>query len=404
MALRAALAYPALNASLEDPDRYLPLSQTLARGEGLKHDGKPTAYRPPLYPLLLAPLVRVLPAARLGWGIATFHVVLGGLTVWFCLSTARAWGYTGWRYALTGIWVGFDPVLIAQVRSVMTETLAACLAACVLWTAVRLSRSAARQSICWPLGCGIAGGLAVLCRPSSAPGFLLFLPALCTRERRWALGPCLLGFLLTLAPWALRNQWALGAPIWTTTHGGYTLALANNDAYYDDVVLGPPGAVWGGPRQQRWFESITDQTRTLGEPGADRWLRGQAIHTMRQRPAVFVRATWQRMLRFWGLAPSGAVYPDRVRWLCAIWTLPLWLCLAAALLHPRAWRWPAWTATAQIVGLTLVHAAFWTDLRMRAPLAPAIALLASSVLATPSLRHWRPSHPIQPSDHGSIPS
>ncbi len=43
-------------------------------------------------------------------------------------------------------------------------------------------------------------------------------------------------------------------PIWTTTHGGYTLALANNRQYYADVLDGPPGAVWSGPNQAAWVD------------------------------------------------------------------------------------------------------------------------------------------------------
>ena len=39
-----------------------------------------------------------------------------------------------------------------------------------------------------------------------------------------------------------------GVPVWTTTHGGYTLALANNEVYYRDVLNGSPGAVWTGRR------------------------------------------------------------------------------------------------------------------------------------------------------------
>ena len=49
-----------------------------------------------------------------------------------------------------------------------------------------------------------------------------------------------------LAPWAVRNALVLGEPVWTTTHGGYTLALANNEVYYRDVLGGSPGQVWYG--------------------------------------------------------------------------------------------------------------------------------------------------------------
>ncbi len=33
-----------------------------------------------------------------------------------------------------------------------------------------------------------------------------------------------------------------GEPVWTTTHGGHTLALANNPVYYAEVVNGPAGS------------------------------------------------------------------------------------------------------------------------------------------------------------------
>ena len=41
----------------DDPDNYLPLARSLAAGDGFMLKGRPTAYRPPLYPLMLAPLI-----------------------------------------------------------------------------------------------------------------------------------------------------------------------------------------------------------------------------------------------------------------------------------------------------------------------------------------------------------
>ena len=38
--------------------------------------------------------------------------------------------------------------------------------------------------------------------------------------------------VLVLSPWMIRNLLVFGEPVWTTTHGGYTLALANNPVYY----------------------------------------------------------------------------------------------------------------------------------------------------------------------------
>ena len=67
---------------LEDPDNYLRLARRLAEGRGFAWNGRPTAYRPPLYPLLLVPLVAALADGKpLGLGIAVLHAALGAATV-----------------------------------------------------------------------------------------------------------------------------------------------------------------------------------------------------------------------------------------------------------------------------------------------------------------------------------
>ncbi len=47
------------------------------------------------------------------------------------------------------------------------------------------------------------------------------------------------------------------------------------------------------------------------------------------------------------------------------------------LFQPAVWSWPRIAAPLAILGLTIVHAFYWSDLRMRAPIVPAIALIAS---------------------------
>ena len=148
--------------------------------------------------------------------------------------------------------MALDPVLVAQARAVMTETLAAFLVAATLAALTVPGRRRARRSG------GLGFGLAALCRPS-------LLPAAGAGGRGGpAAGPggwrdalrtaavLVAAAVATLAPWAWRNARIFGEPVWTTTHGGYTLALANNPTYYAEVLDGPPGAVWSGPNQRRW--------------------------------------------------------------------------------------------------------------------------------------------------------
>lgn len=361
---------------LEDPDNYLPLARSLASGEGFSLDGRLTAYRPPLYPLLLAPLARVL-GPRIAWGVAGLHLVLGALTTGLAFQTARRWGLSPGRSLAAAAVVAVDPVLVSQSGAVMTETLAAALNALILVSLTAPGRLG-------PTLGGFGFGLSALCRPSAWPVLGLsalasmMLPPLPLRER--ALRTTLLVGLAvaTAAPWAWRNKSAVGEAVWTTSHGGYTLFLANNRVYYDEVVNGPPGAVWTGDNQWRWWDSVNRSARGLSEPEADRLFRREALRVMADRPGDFAWATVARLGRFWGLAPSGAVYPWGFRALTAAWTLPLWMALARGLASPRTRAWPGVVAVAMILGLTLVHALYWTDMRMRAAAIPAVALVAAT--------------------------
>ena len=83
--------------------------------------------------------------------------------------------------------------------------------------------------------------------------------------------------VVVLSPWMIRNVMVFGEPIWTTTHGGYTLALANNPVYYDDVLHGPPGRVWTGHDQWLWWDSVNRATAGMTEPQADRYLKQHGL-------------------------------------------------------------------------------------------------------------------------------
>lgn len=375
VALRLGLMGLARGA-FDDPDNYLPLARSVAAGQGFVLNGRPTAYRPPLYPILLAPIVRVL-GDRPDLGIAVLHLILGAATVGLTALAARRWGVSPWRAAAAAWIVALDPVLAWQARSVMTETPSAALVAAILASLADPRRKSDVLS-------GVLLGLAGLCRPSLLPAGLLTLPALAAladglvwaRLRRALVISAVV--LVVLAPWALRNALLFGEPVWATTHGGYTLALANNEVYYRDVLLGPPGRVWTGDDQWRWWDSVNRATSGMTEPQADRFLRDGVVRLARQRPATFLSACLDRLGRFWSPAPAGAVYGRAVRLATAAWTVPLWIALALGLWRRGLWRWPAITAPIQLIGLSLVHSLYWTDLRMRAPILPAIALIAAT--------------------------
>jgi 4-amino-4-deoxy-L-arabinose transferase-like glycosyltransferase len=362
--------------AFDDPDNYLPLAQSLASGDGFVLKGRATAYRPPLYPLMLAPMVASTGEASF-IGIALLHLALGAGTVWLTATAARGSGLSRNRALFAAVIVACDPLLVWQSRSVMTETPTAFLLA--------LGFAGLCRPGTWGPALGGAGlGLAALCRPSVLPGTLLTIAAAAiarpgsSTARLVRAGLMGSAVLIVLSPWMIRNFVQFGEPIWTTTHGGYTLALANNPVYYREVLDGPPGRVWTGHDQWIWWDSVNRTTTGMSEPQADRYLRDEALKLARAEPASFGRASLARLAHFWAVAPAAAVYPAPARWATLIWTIPLFLALAIGLFQPRAWAWPQVCAPLAILGLTMVHAFFWTDLRMRAPIVPAIALVAAA--------------------------
>jgi hypothetical protein len=361
-------------AAFDDPDNYLPMARSLATGGGFAFKGRPTAYRPPLYPLLLVPAI-----ATGGWerpGIILLHLGLGAGAIWLTSAATRGFGLSPPRGLAAAFVVACDPVLVWQCRSVMTETPAAFLMAATL---AGLARGDRRGAILGGAGFGLAG----LCRPSLLAGATLTIlaglvaPPGRPGERVARSVLVTMAVALVLLPWMIRNLVVLGDPIWTTTHGGYTLALANNPVYYREVLDGPPGRVWTGEDQRRWWDSVNRETAGMTERQADRYLRAGVWRLARQRPRDFLRASLARLGHFWGVAPAASVYPALARSVTMAWTVPLWAAMLLGWAH-RAFRsWPGAAAPVIVVGLTMVHAVFWTDLRMRAPIVPAIALIAS---------------------------
>jgi 4-amino-4-deoxy-L-arabinose transferase-like glycosyltransferase len=371
--LRAAVMVRG-SGSFDDPDNYLPMARSLGSGQGFSFRGRPTAYRPPLYPLILVPAIWM--GRWQAWGIGLLHLGLGAGTVWMTASAAGGFGWSRRRAMAAALIAACDPVLAWQSRSVMTETPAAFLVAASL---AGLGRGGRRSAI---LG-GVGFGLAALCRPSLlAAAALTTLAALLAppdplRERIRRAGSLTLTIALVLSPWMIRNLVVLGHPIWTTTHGGYTLALANNPVYYREVLDGPPGRVWTGEDQFRWFDSVNRETTGMTEHQADRHLQAAVWRLARERPRDFARATLARLGHLWSVAPAASVYSTLARWATIAWTVPLWAALGLGLFRRSLWSWPRVAAPMVVLGLTLVHALFWTDLRMRAPIVPAIALIAA---------------------------
>ena len=206
-----------------------------------------------------------------------------------------------------------------------------------------------------------------------------------------------LGTVLVVSPWVIRNSLAFRTPVLNTTHGGYTLLLGNNPAFYREVVRQPHGTVWDGshgPGQAEWLESVQQEMRDSGISGEvdeDRWMTRRAMNHIADEPGLFLQACWLRIRRFWGTTPlvdkpgnSSSVLLTLVR----TSYIGLFIAFAFGLVTIIRQKRGEFVPGLLMVGsFVTVHTVFWTNTRMRAPVTPIIAVIA--VLAVSSLvKQW----------------
>ena len=352
---------------------------------------KPTAYRPPLYPCLLAVtnlgLKQVSPLR-----VAVLHWLLGVGTVGLAWLAAGRLGLR-WGAFLAAVLVMCDPILLNQSALVMTETLATFLATLAVWAWLRL----VDRPNWWNAALvGASIGLAALCRPTFLPWLaMLVLLLLAVRGAGESLQSFLMRVrysvvisavaLLVVSPWIVRNQRRFGKPMVATTHGGYTILLGNNPAYYDYLQRGDHSVTW--PASDPRFQEILPQP---GPPVSDEFAydattKRLAHKAILAQPRMFLRASLDRVFQLWNPLPhrtslSPSVGRELLRFATCAWYVVVFGAAVMGMVKLRgrllslSWLGPLLLC----LTFTLMHSVYWSNLRMRAPLMPVVALLAAA--------------------------
>lgn len=493
--VRGSVLWIGFNQLLDDPDAYDAIARTLsttgtfgvvASGD----DTVPTAFRPPLYPTILAVIQRAIiatdeelqdplisgttPVSRNA--IAVLHWLISLATVVTTYFVARRMLRPSETQGMpsadsiedpaklpaffAGLLVAVDPILVQSSVRVMTETLATLLAVGALYGWCRLidalksqpsehgsvdkkkNQLELRSIMKAALPLGLVLGLAYLCRPTFIVwtamliGYLAAWSAWRTfaavRERVSRSGqtdsvaectgrasPAIAALTLVaitglfVSGWTFRNQQHFGKPIWATTHGGYTLLLGNNPSFFQYMRSGSIGIAWDPqPFFDRWETRHTadprqpvfwaSQAPLPPDPVWQATLQDSKIHAelLEDRLAYetakmaiandrngFIWATLWRVGRL--LSPMPQVFENASTakrigaaaitiYYTATIGLMIWglFRLGGELLQPR---WLA--AITLVLSLMVVHSIYWSNMRMRAPAIPAMAILAAAPLS-----------------------
>lgn len=430
--VRAAIVFSSLQHFESDPDAYRAIAQSIAKHAvfGLYSEGlpsRPTAFRPPLYPFLLSFLTSEDSVSTLA--VATFHTVLGVVTAvlvyltvsrvtWNLADPGRIGDSQNSRVAIiAAILVIVDPILISHSRLVMTETLSAMLVALAVWWWIILvdqrkhvqsdrSSASAMHLVCL----GLVLALAYLCRPTFLvwAGWIVIIAAYVVAKTRgsWKQGlirAAVIALVVGLAvgAWMIRNIRVMGHPIWATSHGGYTFLLGNNESFFDYLHDGQWGTAWnatqfldayqhrydGDPNEADFWHQDWSGPRKNRYPVAehddDKKSYDAALATIKRRPADFVWSCVVRVARLLSPIPHDVQGRSILKTTAvSIFYLLIYAAIVVAVFKHRRTMFspltlPMW---ALIVSLVMVHAFYWSNMRMRAPAIPVFAVLASFAL------------------------
>jgi 4-amino-4-deoxy-L-arabinose transferase-like glycosyltransferase len=287
------------------------IAQALVTGYGyadpfanvwMRHTG-PTAWLPPVYPLVLAAIFKVFGVySRLSaWMILAFNCLCSALVapaIW-----ELGMRFNGRRNALcaTWIWTLYPAFLQYAVKWVWEMSLTAALFAWVLVVAMRLRERASSSAnlALWAVF-GLLWGLIALSNSS----LLAALPAIglwvlgARFGRRSVLSAALSGAvcLAVIAPWTLRNERVFNAFVPLRGNFGVELYLGNgpNASGYLMEYDHP----YQAPDQLKLYAQ-------MGEVAYERQRGQMAKAIIVRNPGLFVRNTLKRIYFFWWSVPHA---------------------------------------------------------------------------------------------------
>jgi len=375
----------------DEPD-YHAHAVDISEGRGFVSQlGEVTAYRPPLYPIVLGGLYGITgpdpDAAR------ALQVLLGGVIVFLVYALTRR---------LFSIRVGLvaaalaavNPGLVYMSALIMTENLYVILLLLTVMVLVREWRNPTGSLRNYAIA-GVLAGLCSLTRPTAFTVAILLsgVTVVFAAERFGIrLKQAVVFMLVTIAlvlPWSIRNYVQMGDWVTFTTHGGITFYESNTMLNYEvpefrGIVVLPRRAV------PDW-----DKIRDLPEVEHDRQAWKMGIDFIREHPREFSRMAWWKFARFWrvrsGLNLAGAAgvegsggsamarLASRVDIFTLYWIPVLSLFVLGLFTTAKYYRrlFPLYTVLATHVLLALL---FHGSLRARMPIEPIISILAAAAL------------------------
>jgi 4-amino-4-deoxy-L-arabinose transferase-like glycosyltransferase len=307
-----------------DAGQYDEIARNLAAGRGFamhfpQLTVHATAFRPPLYPALLALVYRVF-----GPSIVAGRLLNLAIGVAVVVMTVAVGEMVANRRAglIAGLAVALYPPLMANDVALLTEPLSLLL---VLSMVLALGRRR-------PLVAAVLCGLLILARPS-AQGIALVVAAWLIWQVGWRTA---LRFVviagLVVVPWVVRNWVQLGSPLLVTSNG------------FNLAAMYSPAARARGSFVDPVYDPSFDKLRLaqFDEVGWQSQLERIATTSLRQHPSQVVQVFARNAAAFAELRPSfnrDAEIEDGRNLTFRTWTLPVFYLVTVVGLVGVGLRW-----------------------------------------------------------------
>lgn len=380
-------------------DVYSSIAANLADGHGFvaQPGGEIIMWRAPLYPALLSILYRIFGEID-NWAILIVHALLDALTavlIWRIgsqLFSEPIGIFAALVYAIHPLSAYYTLRFMPEPFFALILTV---LAAALVWTF--------SQQRPWRfLLVGILGAVATLVKPVALGlvpllALLLGLRILPSRGQTIAaVGYLMLGFVIALAPWTLRNYSLTGAIIPSATGGGYALWLGNHVPTngLEDWELPPPdyrrlvahrAAILAQSRgNAAHYPPIVvtgdGRDRSFTEPvnisvAEDRAFARAAVQELMAHPFDTLRLLIKKFFRFW-----FNIFLPQNRWAQTAIAIGQTVFLSCAMYGiGLAWqRAPAARIVLiPVLYLALAHTVTFATLRYSIPVVPLVTLFAT---------------------------
>ena len=275
------------------------IAHSLAGGNGFgspfRVDTGPTAWLPPVYPLLLAGVFRL-------FGVYTFQSYLAAvfLNIFFVTLACVPIYFAGKRIGGPGVaagaawlWAVFPNAILIPIESMWDACLSALLVAVIFWATLELAES--RRVRDW-LGYGLLWGVALLTNTTLGAALPFFLAWLAWRAHErsevWLGKACLsVGVaVLCCVPWTIRNYEVFHEFVPVRSILGLQLWLGNNDQT-QDVFLGDLHPIYNGDERAKYIE--------MGEMAYMRAKQHEAVQYMLAHPAREAHLVGNRAIAVW---------------------------------------------------------------------------------------------------------